>query len=130
MEVRELGIHYKEIEKSINVIRQVLDDLETDELIVQLKHISNFVSKDFAEISQTFDFLESNYNSSLNFFQSFDKSLTTIHQVYTNNNLHIVVYGVLFIIGTLFAIKIVTIIIQCVRSWPKVTGFWQDINDF
>ena len=130
LEVRELGIHYKEIEKSISVIKKVLDDLETDELLGELKHISNFVSRDFAEISQTLYFLESNYNVSLNFFQSFDTSLQTIHQVYTGNRLHILVYVVLFVIGTLLAIKILSMMVQCVKVYPLITGVLQDFREF
>ena len=50
--------------------------------------------------------------------------------MYIDYNLHIVLYGVLFIIGTLFAIKMVTLLIQCLQGWPKVTGFWHDLNEF
>ena len=100
-----------------------MDDLETNELMVQLRHLSNFVSRDFAEITETLDYLESNYNPSLSFFQSFDKSLSTIQKVYIDYNLHIVWYGALSIIGILFVIKVVTLLINCVHGWPKVTRF-------
>ena len=68
LEVRELAIDYKQIQKSITSIKHVLDDSETDELLGELKHLSSFVTRDFAEISQTLDFLESDYNASLSFF--------------------------------------------------------------
>ena len=76
------------------------------------------------------DFIQLNYNTSLNFFHSFDQSLTTIQHVYNDYNLFIVWYGVLFILGTLFAIKLVTLLIHCIQGWPKATGFQHDFNEF
>ena len=112
--VRNLGTHYQDIDRSLTGIRKVSDELETDEQMSQLTHLSISISRDFAEITETLDFLQLNYNTSLSFLQSFDKSLTTIQHLYNDYNLYILWHGVLFILGTLFAIKLVTLLIQCV----------------
>ena len=96
----------------------------------QLTHLSIFITLDFAEITETLDFIQLNYNTFLNFFRSFDQSLNTIQTVYNDYNLFIVWYGALFILGTLFVITLVTLLIHCIQGWPKVTGFWQDFNEF
>ena len=96
----------------------------------QLTQVSIFITQDFAEISETLDFIQLNYNTFLNFFRSFDQSLNKIQKVYNDYNLFIVWYCALFILGTLFAIKVVTLLIYCINGWPKVTGFWEDFNKF
>ena len=96
----------------------------------QLTQVSTFITQDFAEISRTLDFIQLNYNTSLNFFRSFDQSLNTIQTVYTDFNLFIVWYCALFILGTLFLIKVVTLLVYCINRRPKVTGFLQDFNEY
>ena len=79
--------------------------METDELLSELQTLTSFVTRDMTEISQTLEFLETNYISSLSFFKSFENSLQTIQQVYEGYNLHILVYSGLFVIATLLVIK-------------------------
>lgn len=129
-EVRNLGTHYRLIDRSLTGIKNTLDELETYQLMSQLTQVSTFITQDFAEISETLDFIQLNYNTSLNFFHSFDQSLNTIQTVYTDYNLFIVLYCALLILGTLFLIKVVTLLVYCVNGWPKVTGFKQDLNKY
>ena len=89
-EVRNLGTHYRDIDRSLTGIKNILDELETDQLMSQLTHLSTFITQDFPEISETLDFIQLNYNTSLNFFRGFDQSLNTIQTVYNDYNLFIV----------------------------------------
>ena len=96
----------------------------------QLTAVSNFIAHDFAEISRTLDFIQIKYNTSLQFFKSFDESLHTILTVYTDYNLFILWYSAFFILGILFLIKVVTLIMYCINSWPSFTEFWTDFTEY
>ena len=85
--MKNLGSHYRLIDRSLTGIQDTLEELETDQLMSQLTKVSNFITHDFAEISRTLDFIQIKYNTSLNLFKSFDESLNTIQTVYTDYNL-------------------------------------------
>ena len=83
-----------------------------------------------AEISNTLDYLENNYNISLSFFKGFESSLNIIQEVYEGYNLHYVVYSGLFVIATLLTIKIISVCIKAIQCYPLVTTYWSDFSEF
>ena len=96
----------------------------------KLTQISTFITHDFSEISRILEFIQIKYNTSLQFFKSFDESLHTIPTIYTDYNLFVLWYTALFILGILFLIKVVTLIMYCINCWPNVTGLYTDFTEY
>ena len=129
-ELRTLGSHYKFIDKSLSNIQDTLEDVETDQLMSQLTQISTFITHDFAEISRTLEHIQVRYNTSLQFFESFDEGLHNLQSIYTDYHLFVLWYAALIILGILFLVKVVSLIMYCINCWPNVTGFYSDFTKY
>ena len=68
-EITDLSMHYNDIEESIKVIHENIHNLSTKELLIEVKRLSNFMTSDMSEMSQTLQHITQNYDSSLTFFK-------------------------------------------------------------
>ena len=67
-------MHYNDIEESIRVIQETIHNLSTEELLSEVKRLSNFMTSDMSEMSQTLQHITQNYDSSLTFFKNVETS--------------------------------------------------------
>ena len=100
-EIKDLSLHYQEIEESIKTIKDTIQDLSTDFLLVEVKKLSDFLTTDLAEMSNTLDYITQNYDSSLAFFQSFEENLKGVRDVYKGYKLNYLVYARIGVVGHL-----------------------------
>ena len=98
--------------------------------MVKLTEISSFISQDFEEIQRTLDHIQLKYNSSLRFFEIFDRSLHNLEAVYADYHLFILWYVALVILGILFLAKVVSLINFCINCWPSLTTFYSDFSEY
>ena len=87
-EINDLSVHYHEIEESIKIIQETIEHLSTNNLLTEVQSLSDFLTTDLREISQTLDHITQNYNSSLMFFESFDENLGKMKDIYVRYKLH------------------------------------------
>merc|ERR1711895_376031 len=80
-ELRNLGFHSRQNDESLSTIQSTLRSIETDELMVKVTEISDFISEDLEEIQGTLEGIQVKYNASLKFFETFDR---TLHNKVTN----------------------------------------------
>ena len=125
-----MGFHSKQIDQSLSSIQDTLEDIETDQLMSKLTEISSFITHDFGEIQRTLEHIQVRYNSSLRFFESFDKGLHNLEAIYTDYHLFLLWYAALVILGILFLAKAVSLIIYCIDCWPSVTYFYSDFTEY
>ena len=130
MEIRDLSLHYQEVERSIKTIQSTIKDLSTDALLVEVKKLSNFLTTDMSEMSQTINYITQNYDSSFAFFQSFEENLDKVKEVYVGYKLHFLVYSGLGLIGVLVVIKIISVVIKIALCYPLVKDFISDFSAF
>ena len=81
-------------------------------------------------MSQTLDYITQNYNSSLDFFKSFEENLDKVKEVYVSYKLHLLAYLGLSAIGVLLAVKIIWVLIKIVQCYPLVKDFMSDWTAF
>ena len=65
---------------SIKTIQRSIQDLSTDDLLTEVKKLSDFLTTDMSEMSQTLDYITQNYDSSLAFFKSFEENLDKVRR--------------------------------------------------
>ena len=104
--------------------------IETDELMVKVTEISDFISEDLEEIQGTLESIQVKYNASLKFFETFDRTLHNLEVVYNDYHLFILWYSALAILGILLLAKFVNLIIYCVHCWPNMTSFYSDFSEY
>ena len=129
-ELRNLGFHSRQIDESLSTIQSTLRSIETDELMVKVTEISDFISEDLEEIQGTLEGIQVKYNASLKFFETFDRTLHNLEVVYTDYNLFILWYLALAILGILLLAKFVNLTIYCVHCWPNLTSFFTDFSEY
>ena len=129
-ELKTLGSHSRQIDQSLSIIQDTLETLETDQLMVKLTEISSFISQDLEEIQRTLDHIQLKYNSSLRFFETFDRSLHNLEAVYIYYHLFILWYVALVILGVLLLAKVVSLINFCINCWPSLTSFYSDFSEY
>ena len=129
-ELRNLGFHSRQIDQSLSTIQDTLESLETDQLMVKVTEISSFISQDLEEIQRTLDNIQFKYNTSLRFFETFDRSLHNLEVVYTDYHLFILWYLALVILGILLLAKFVSLINFCIHCWPDMTNFYSDFSEY
>ena len=129
-ELRNLGFHSRQIDQSLSTIQNTLSSIETDELMVKVTEISNFISEDLDEIQGTLESIQVKYNASLKFFETFDRTLHNLEVVYNDYHLFILWYTALAILGILLLAKFVNLIIYCVHCWPNMTDFYSDFSEY
>ena len=56
-EIKDLSLNYKEIEESISTIKNTIQVLSTDSLLVEVKKFSDFLTTDMAKISNKLDYI-------------------------------------------------------------------------
>ena len=61
-ELRNLGFHSRQIDESLSTIQNTLRSIETDELMVKVTEISDFISEDLEEIQGTLEGIQVKYN--------------------------------------------------------------------
>ena len=129
-ELRNLGFHSRQIDESLSTIQSTLRSIETDELMVKVTEISDFISEDLEEIQGTLEGIQVKYNASLKFFETFDRTLHNLEVVYTDYNLFLLWYLALAILGILFLAKFINLTAYCVHCWPELTSFWTDFSEY
>ena len=129
-ELRNLGAHSRGIDESLSTIQDTLRSIETDELMVKVTEISDFISEDLEEIQGTLEGIQVKYNASLKFFETFDRTLHNLEVVYTDYNLFLLWYLALAILGILFLAKFINLTAYCVHCWPELTSFWTDFSEY
>ena len=98
--------------------------------MIKLSEISSFISQDFGEIQKTLDHIQFKYNSTLKFFETFDKSLHNLEEVYADYHLFILWYIALVILGILLLAKFVSLMKFCINCWPDLTNFYSDFSEY
>ena len=129
-EITDLSVHYHDIEESIKTIQETIQDLSTDDLLTEVRRLSDFLTTDMSEMSQTLEHITQNYDSSLTFFKSFEENLDKVKEVYVNYNLHLLVYLGLSGLGVLLAVKIISVFIKLVQCYPLVKDYMSDWQAF
>ena len=129
-EINDLSVHYHEIEESIKIIQETIQHLSTDNLLTEVQSLSDFLTTDMREISQTLDYITQNYNSSLMFFKSFDENLGKIKDIYVRYKLHLFGYLVLSALGILVGVKIISVLIKIVQCYPSVKNYLDNWHAF
>ena len=119
-------MHYNDIEESIRVIQETIHNLSTEELLSEVKRLSNFMTSDMSEMSQTLQHITQNYDSSLTFFKNFETSLDKIKEVYINYKLHLLVYIGLSGLAVLVAVKIISVFFKLIQCYPLVKDYISD----
>ena len=129
-EISDLSVHYQEIEMSIKTIQKTIQDLSTDDSLTEVKRLSDFLTTDMSEMSQTLEYITQNYDSSLTFFKSFEENLDKVKEVYVNYKLHLLVYLGRSALGVLLAVKIISVFIKLVQCYPLVKDYMSDWQAF
>ena len=123
-------MHYHDIEESIKTIQETIHNLSTDDLLTEVRRLSNFSTTDMSEMSQTLEHITQNYDSSLTFFKSFEENLDKVKEGYINYNLHLLVYLGLSGLAVLLAVKIISVFIKLVQCYPLVKDYMSDWQAF
>ena len=129
-EINDLSVHYHEIEESIKIIQETIQHLSTDTLLTEVQSLSDFLTTDMREMSQTLDYITQNYDSSLTFFKSFDENLDKIKDIYVRYELHLFGYLVLSALGILVGVIIISVLIKIVQFYPSVKNYLDDWHAF
>ena len=129
-EIKDLSLHYQEIDESIRTIKDTIQDLSTDSFLVEVKRLSDFLTTDMAEMSNTLDYITQNYDSSLTFFKSFEKNLNTVKKVYVGYKLHYIVYAGISLVGLLLGLTLISVCIKIVQCYPLVEDYMADWSEF
>ena len=129
-EITNLSMHYNEIEELIRVIQETIHNLSTEELLSEVKRLSEFMTSDMSEMSQTLQHITQNYDSSLTFFKNFEISLDKIKEVYVNYKLHLLVYIGLSGLAVLVAVKIISVFFKLIQCYPLVKDYISDWQAF
>ena len=98
--------------------------------MTEVRRLSDFLTTDMSEMSQTLEYITQNYDSSLTFFKSFDKNLDKVKEVYVNYKLHLLVYLGLSGLAVLLAVKIISVFIKLVQCYPLVKDYMSDWQAF
>ena len=113
-DITDLSVYYHDIEESIKTIQETIQDLSTDDLLTEVRRLSDFLTTDMSEMSQILEYITHNYDYSLTFFKSFEENLDKVKEVYVNYKLHLLVYLGLTALGVLLAVKIKSVFIKLV----------------
>ena len=129
-EITDLSNHYSEIESSIKVIQETINDLSTEDLLLEVQTLSDFMTRDMSEMARTLEHITQNYNDSITFFKNFEMSLDTIKKTYTYYKLHILVYAGLGGLAILVAVQIMTVFFRIIQCYPLVKDYIADWKAF
>ena len=129
-EITNLSTHYSEIEESIRIIQDTINDLSTEELLSEVKTLSDFLTSDMSEMAQTLQHITQNYNSSITFFKNFEISLDKIKETYIYYKLHLLVYVGLGGLAVLVSVKIISVFFRIVQCYPLVKDYISDWRAF
>ena len=129
-EITNLSNHYSEIEDSIRIIQETINDLSTEELLSEVQTLSEFMTTDMSEMARTLEHITQNYNDSITFFKNFEMSLDTIKKTYTYYRLHILVYAGLGGLAILVAVQIMTVFFRIIQCYPLVKDYISDWKAF
>ena len=121
---------YKDVETSINTIRETVDALSNDHLLNEIQELNSYVQTDLRGITLALDDISTNYNYSIQIFKSVEDTLETVHQIYKGYQLYLVLYIGMAVIGTVLAIQIVILIIKIIKCYPSVKLYLSDWADF
>ncbi len=129
-EITNLSTHYNEIEDSIRVIQETISNLSTEELLAEVKTLSEFMTSDMSEMSHTLQHITENYNSSITFFKNFETGLDKIKEIYIYYKLHLLVYIGLSGLAVLVTIQIISVFFKIVQCYPLVKDYLSDWKAF
>ena len=129
-EITDLSNHYSEIEDSIKIIQETINDLSTEDLLLEVQTLSDFMTRDMSEMTRTLEHITQNYNDSITFFKNFEMSLDTIKETYTYYKLHILVYAGLGGLAILVAVQIMTVFFRIIQCYPLVRDYIADWKAF
>ena len=129
-EITNLSIHYSEIEESIRVIQETINDLSTEELLSEVQTLSEFMTSDMSEMSRTLQHITQNYNNSITFFKNFETSLDKIKEIYIYYKLHLLVYIGLSGLAVLVTVQIISVFFKIVQCYPLVKDYLSDWKAF
>merc|ERR1712240_128032 len=129
-EITDLSNHYSEIESSIKVIQETINDLSPEDLLLEVQTLSEFMTRDMSEMAKTLEHITQNYNDSITFFKNFEMSLDTIKKTYTYYKLHILVYAGLGGLAILVAVQIMTVFFRIIQCYPLVKDYISDWKAF
>ena len=126
LEITDLSLHYQEIEESIKAIKETIQDLSTDTLLVEVKNLSDCLTTDLVEMRNTLDYITQNYDSSLAFFQCFEENLNGVKDVYKGYKLDYLVYAGIGVVGLLLALKLISLFVRIVQCYPPARDYISD----
>merc|ERR1711873_83317 len=122
-EIIDLSNHYSDIESSIRAIQETIHDLSTEDLLLEVQTLSDFMIQDMSDMTRTLEHITENYNTSITFFKNFEISLDTIKETYTYYKLHLLVYAGLGGLGILVAVQIMTVFVRIIQCYPLVRDY-------
>ena len=104
LELNRLANNYRNIDDSIQQIQSTLSDLDTDELLIELRTVNSDITEDLSSISGSLDSFTDDFNTILAFFKGIDRSLESVYGVFYEYEYHIqiILYIILGIIGLFF----------------------------
>ena len=85
-------------------------DLDSEELLTEIRNVNNEITLDLEGISQNLDSFQGNFNMTISFFEGLDNNLEFVTYIYEEYQLYIVLYIVLGVIALLLAIKLFLLI--------------------
>ena len=129
-EITDLSNHYSDIESSIRVIQETIQDLSTENLLLEVQTLSDFMVQDMADLTRTLEHITQNYNTSITFFKNFEISLNAVKETYTYYNLHILVYAGLTGVAVLVAVQIITVFVRIIQFYPLARDYISDWKAF
>ena len=77
-------------------------------------------------MSNTFDYITQNYDSSLAFFQSFEENFNGVKDVYKGYKLDYLVYAGIGVVGLLLALKLISLFVRIVQCYPAARDYISD----
>ena len=107
-------------------------DLDTDELLIELRTVNSDITEDLSSISGSLDSFTDDFNTTLAFFKSIDRSLESVYGVYHEYEYHIqvILYIILGIIGLILFIQLTVLLFKCPECYIFLSTYLQDFQQF
>ena len=101
-----------------------------DGLLQSFDSFNYEVSADLSAIETELSSFQTDFNETLSVFSDLNENITYIKSVYHRYNLHLIWWALAAGLGLLLGIKIISLFISCVKTYPLISNYISDWNTF